>query len=305
VTNIAVSADNDSSGMSDECEGDDEIKKFSESKAVSSENEAVLLYNVRMGKETKNDNKPTYFGCVGSLDNLETTSDKKILFSVHGFNEKPKKHLNFSGRYHEKQLCDTANDSTDTCRDYFIVPVIWNTSGNGLKDYLKDKNKGAPIAARNFADLSMLLKNGNSPKSIMVHSMGNYILKMFAEDIAEEEIETPYFDDIFMVAPDVRVGIFDEGSTDGVNIAKLASAKVHVLWAKRDYALFGRRFFNNREKAIGANGRIAERKLNPSLKNKVIFHKIRRPCADGAGPICHNYHFADEAIGIYSKYSGN
>ena len=109
--------------------------------------------------------------------------------------------------------------------------------------------------------------------SIMCHSMGNYVLKKMAP---EETVKDPFqFDNIFMVAADVRAVTFDEKKGveevtvtvngkkekvldhDGKDLLRLAKHKIHVCWYGSDLALLGRRaevWSNRGRAAIGRNG---------------------------------------------------
>ena len=154
-----------------------------------------------------------------------------------------------------------ALESVDTLNEYldgktpgaFVVPIIWPSeeSLNLLSGYPQQK-ADAPGAAR---ALRILLKklgdaNINLPISVMAHSMGNYLLGQFAPDA--DETPAFVFENIFMVAADIRASTFDasEGpEARGAGIVRIAKNKIHILHNREDKALIARVATNNQQLA--------------------------------------------------------
>ena len=210
----------------------------------------------------------------------------------------------------------------------FCVPVIWpferpsNWSPRRILDLAGygTQKAGADGAARGLReeilpylqheiDKDGLKSDGtNVSISIMCHSMGNYVLKKMAP-----ETESAFqFDNIFMVAADVRATTFDEvkgvdetGDHDGKDIARLAKHKIHVCWYSLDLALLGRRLpifvENGGRAALGRRGlksKYMEQLIEP--KGKFIDHEWDK---DGPkfpmGLSGHNYQTQKEALKYY------
>ena len=104
----------------------------------------------------------------------------KPLFCVHGFNVQPGSHL--------KNLKEQARKFDEG--KFSIVPVLWPSKG-GVRNYWGDRGDGAPGAGNAF---SLMKRMDSFPnKSLLCHSMGNFVLRCAAQTNIR-------FDNIFMVA---------------------------------------------------------------------------------------------------------
>eukprot|EP00554_Chaetoceros_debilis_P002889 CAMPEP_0194096008 /NCGR_PEP_ID=MMETSP0149-20130528/57123_1 /TAXON_ID=122233 /ORGANISM="Chaetoceros debilis, Strain MM31A-1" /LENGTH=421 /DNA_ID=CAMNT_0038781973 /DNA_START=17 /DNA_END=1280 /DNA_ORIENTATION=+ len=184
----------------------------------------------------------------------------KPLFCIHGFSVQPRGHL---------KAIKEATVNRFNQGKFMPIPVMW-PSGGGVK-YLGDR-KTTPGAGNGLKSLKKALDSFPS-KSLLAHSMGNRVLRHAADSKLK-------FDNIFMVAADVRHDIFhkdyinsgdanDENRTElqGKKICSMLSSgsngkpkgKVYVLYNGADYALTGSRFIKLKLKsrlgAIGAHCR--------------------------------------------------
>jgi len=183
------------------------------------------------------------------------------------------------------------DNEEESPKKLLVLPILWAATWDNLW-YGDDRNTSAPEAATNFSALSSLLndvlQNSSVKKSIIAHSMGNYVLRIFAQNYTSNE---PVFENVFMVAPDVRWDLFNqdyisrgeietqenaEKANGGLQIALLAKNKVHVLYTVNDVALLFRqtwhRFFGNETSALGRCAGFAMDTVHSSLKNKIVFH---------------------------------
>lgn len=187
--------------------------------------------------------------------------DMNLLLYAHGIGNDAKMAI---------KSCDDFNYKHQSSTNYHAVPIIWSTSTSGnvvnTLNICQDKEKNAPAAADKFATdiwpILYLVEKANIKMSFMSHSLGNYLLSMFAQYIGEnpETANTVKpFEEIFMVAPCLRNNIFDgdENQMDknkvmksfpyendqiydmhemngGNHIASLAQNGVHVLWSRTD-----------------------------------------------------------------------
>jgi len=124
-----------------------------------------------------------------------------------------------------------------------IIPVIW-PSEVGVTSYLKNKRKYVPVAVTELNTLLKTVTKDNlfKGKNLICHSLGNFLLRKIANEEKNTKVK---FDNIFMVAADVRHNLFDEdyinrdgGSKDGLNIFRMLDTnsstgkpkgKIHVL----------------------------------------------------------------------------
>jgi len=128
---------------------------------------------------------------------------KKILFVVHGWNNDV-----------EDSWC-TANTIEEHSDKYMVIPIIWKTDRGQLHDwdYRFDRVHTAPPAGTELEKLfDSFFAKISQPKSWMCHSMGCHVTQFFTQDISDDAgwTEENRFDDLFMVAPDVRYDIFNE-----------------------------------------------------------------------------------------------
>ena len=261
-------------------EGTDKVEF---SRFTGSEDEASILYDIhrtnkRVGflwrypvyEAKKTREKSAVLRILG--DQKPPTSN--ILVYVHGFSVSPTDAMKSCAEYNKRQD-----------RKYFAIPVIWDTTEGNLFAYGSDRRDHAPDAGESLKGLLELLMKQSAQSdwahkwSLMCHSMGNYVLRVCAQlrhvdAQGRPEPGKAIFEDIFMVAADVREDIFDTDANDYdpntypslvstafkmltdkrpetlfdigkmnpcLDIASLANNKVHVLWSRKDKALLGRR----------------------------------------------------------------
>jgi len=129
---------------------------------------------------------------------------KAIMFYIHGWNS--------AARY---TLCKAREITTKT--DYLAIPVIWNNyRGNFFAgDYRYDRVHTAPAVGMQLAKhYKSFFHKITEPKDWMCHSMGCFVIQFLASDVYEagdfDDSNGTKFDDLFLVAPDVRLDIFNE-----------------------------------------------------------------------------------------------
>jgi len=135
-------------------------------------------------------------------DAFVASGKKKIMFFVHGWNSDL-----------EDAWCGGKNFREGS--DYFGIPVIWRTDRGMLYDYdyRYDRIHTAPNAGITLSHLyESFFAQIEDPKSWMCHSMGCHVTQFFAQEIHDDDAfrEETRFDDVFLVAPDLRYDIFNE-----------------------------------------------------------------------------------------------
>ena len=154
---------------------------------------ATFLENVRQINDTDENGKRLFEAETvtvarakeiinGDGDDLEGGEGGKPLFCVHGFNTQPGQHLN---KMNSQATREKFNQGKFT-----LVPVLWPSAG-GVTNYGPDRIT-APGAGNAFKTLKKGIDSFPS-KSLLCHSMGNYILR----HAADEKFQ---FDNIFMAA---------------------------------------------------------------------------------------------------------
>jgi hypothetical protein len=216
-----------------------------------------------------------------------------LLLCVHGFRKQPAEWLTTCAAY------DGGNRFT-------VVPVLWPASDARTfwEAYYEDRHN-ARFTGAAFRPLLECLEQISGPKSLMCHSMGNYILTWSAPVTAPAQL----FDNIFMVAADVDQDIFTSSShnDDASNTTPHAAAaaghrilnlahRVHVLYSNLDVALWGRQVSTIRTPVLGLHGppREVDRKVT-SLKCNDFAR------SDGDFWVGHNYFFSKKAIEYYES----
>jgi len=196
-------------------------------------------------------------------DAFQRSQKRAILFVIHGWN--------VAARW---TLCEARAITEKT--DYLAVPVIWNNHRGGFfsYDYRYDRVHTAPAAGKTLAEhYKTFFHRISAPKNWMCHSMGCFVIQFFATDAYEagdfHDPEGTKSDDVFLVAPDLRVDIFNEypigGGKDknecepdqwnthdesrripdcrpggGDAIVGMVNKKVHVHWNPHDEAGYAR-----------------------------------------------------------------
>jgi hypothetical protein len=153
-------------------------------------------------------------------------SNRKVLFSVHGFMGDPRGYLLQVKGIEER------------FQKFKLIPVLWPSAGIMLGYYRdRDLSKGAGKAFQSIVE-----PMGSFSKSILCHSMGNRVLRNFANPSFN-------FDNIFMAAPDVNSDLFNESyieggkeewRKDGLRIKDMLTdkgGKIHILFNRNDMDL--------------------------------------------------------------------
>lgn len=219
-------------------------------------------------------------------ENNVENQNRRILLCVHGINTKPSAWLNECSSYPGEK--------------YLVIPVLWSTAG-GISRYIQDRETSAPAASASFK--KFLLEGGLPRMSIMAHSLGCYIVELAA---AGGDVRS-CFDNIFMVAADVRNDLFDEEANrkartqHGFDIVGMLKkdGKVHVLYSRADTALQGVRIANPSKKPLGMTGCVIT-KLDPRVDGRVV----NKDCTNfGAPGLGHNYFFHDAAVRYYEEHA--
>jgi hypothetical protein len=214
----------------------------------------------------------------------------KPLFCIHGWSIQPGQHL---------QDLQAAGKKFDQGK-FTLVPVIWPTR-QGIFNYLPDQETSAAGAGKAFMTLKKGINNFPS-KSLLCHSMGNFVLRNAA-------FEKFKFDNIFMVAADVRYDLFNKDyirggdepeRKDGVNICKMisnpAKGKVHILWNPLDAIIFLSLVANGVQR-IGATG-VNDNLIDDDCKGFVVNKNVRRSLRFWE-IAAHEFQFNDFAIKYY------
>lgn len=295
---------------------------------------ARFLYDIQRTPK-RIQGQPVYHARIATDADVERILNEQqadnVLLAVHGFSASPTDAMRGVQSYNKRPD-----------RKYLAIPVIWDTS-ESLATYATDRRDLAPEAGE--ALLGLLRDMMEDPHfqnrrrlSIMCHSMGNYVLRACAQ--MRRDNAPPVFDDIFMVAADVREDLFDMDANDfpedrnlgnscsveefdvhvanpGLDVASLARKKVHVLWSRGDTALM----VSHLTKALKL-GRKEEGKR--SVKNKRITNRalgshgrgreakthpvlqdkvVFHDCGrfNWGFPAFHGYHWADGAVKIYES----
>jgi len=238
------------------------------------------------------------------INNASEDGVGKPLFCLHGFRVQPSIHLQTV-----KDMSAKFNQGKFT-----LVPVMWPSVG-GLDDYWEDRRNapGVGTALRSLKEGIDSFPN----KSVLAHSMGNRVLRHAADSDFK-------FDNIFMVAADVRHDIFDEeyinsgsaGCDDGLKICGMLTrtndepnGKVYVLVNGADYALVASGLdpskWVSRLGAVGAHyfkwwGMWFEDKTksHPQIRD-CIENKMCNPLLQWNEKLSHGYEFKDFSVKFY------
>ena len=163
-----------------------------------------------------------------STDPEDATVNRKVLFTIHGFNVEPRGYL-LQVKGVEIRF-----------RKFKLIPVLWPSKGNILA-YLIDRSL-SKAAGRAFKSIYEPTKSFS--KSLIAHSMGNRVLRNFASEAFN-------FDNIFMVAADTDGRMFyqsyieagdQEWRKDGLRIKDMLTdgedggkkGKIHVVYNRKD-----------------------------------------------------------------------
>jgi len=235
----------------------------------------------------------------------EGGNEGQPLFCIHGFTVQPGGHLKNLNNLNKKKF---------TKGKFILVPVIWPSS---KFKYWVDRETSMR-AGKAFAALKDRI-NSFPSKSLLCHSMGNRVLRHAANAKFK-------FDNIFMVAADVRHDLFHkdyirgndgpkEEREDGLEICKMLSnrekGKVHVLYNGADFALNPSGWnpmtwksrlgsvSNNQERTWYGGWREADL-TDPEIKEFVV-NKACNPHLTILNKLSHSYQFNDFAIRYYQE----
>jgi len=140
----------------------------------------------------------------GIITNLFTETKKDIMFFIHGWN---------SGA--RSAIC-TTQVLNERLKNYVVIPLIWNTD-RGLAqaaDYRHDRVVTASKASMSLANLyNTLFRKLTCKKNWVCHSMGCYVTQYFAQEVNPDQSDA-LFQNLIMVAPDVRYDLFNEWPMD-------------------------------------------------------------------------------------------
>lgn len=209
-----------------------------------------------------------------------TKTNTPTLLCLHGFATQPDAWLEDCANYPR----NSKNETT------VVIPILWAAADglNPWQAYRADRT-GAQVVGDALAPL-LTCARALQNKSLMCHSMGNFVLQWAASPALELEYEDR-FRDIFMVAPDTDQDMFR--SSEGQNILKLVQNRVHVLHAKDDRALNFRQRFVIRRKALGLRGDPTNAALNFDCLS----------FSGKADPLVHHsYQFHPRAVQYYERW---
>lgn len=262
-----------------------------------SDDQAVILADIQGSEKRRGWQRfPIYRGRIVNetaiIEKLQADIDQEeVLLYMHGFNVPP-------GRVMEK--------CAEYTRDYsrLVIPLIWAVEDSSVFGYQTDLMLNAPTAAGCFRDKLHIIND--IPKSLLCHSMGNFVLRLAARTCTANE--SP-FHDIFMVAADVSHGIFDTSQNnhtnqtlnDGLEIASMAKRKIHVMYSPHDLAMKLRPFHPATwgVRGLGLAG-YEEENLHPDLFDKLV----QCDCSQWSGEddwMHHGYAFTSESIAYYES----
>jgi Alpha/beta hydrolase of unknown function (DUF900) len=230
---------------------------------------------------------------------------KSAVFFLHGFNSNPTGVFKGWQKYQD-QLPDGSSRE--------VVPVLWADNQLSIFGYSLDKLCNVDPAGQALSDLVGIANGWAFPtRSLVCHSMGNFVLRRLARHVATTQGVNVRFDDIFMVAADVSDQVFDAAHNqvdpnrpasaeecDGISILALAAHQVHVLHSSNDWALKARVVPNCGGRALGARGyddgsRLPNARGGNKLTQTDCSHLPRGGC------LGHNYQFEGWAVATYER----
>ncbi len=224
----------------------------------------------------------------------DSSANRKVLFSVHGFNGNPRGYL-LQVKYIEERF-----------QKFKLIPVLWPSAGSML-GYFRDRSL-SKAAGKAFQSIVEPIETFD--KSLLCHSMGNYLLRNFANPSYN-------FDNIFMVASDVESKIFyesyieggdQEWRKDGLEITKMLNdkkdgGKVHILYNKNDSDLLLSTVVNMKSR-LGRDGLSFDggccgniEKLHDEVKDKIT--SVDWTNNSPSNP--HNYQFDWSVVAYYES----
>lgn len=221
------------------------------------------------------------------------TSKYHVLYNIHGWSEEPLSSYDQAAKYN------------DNNHDYLVIPIQWRSTWGPTKmlEYESMRNNRAPLMGKLLAEKSSVFQ-ADYPTSIMCHSMGNYVFRVFAQNVSNP---TTMFRNFFSVAADARMDMFSSEFNPDTNISYEVSKKAsladtqgldipadetrpnggiaiskvatnsHIVWNWGDHALLIRETFqmgfgDGLRKALGKYGWESEEAMDAFFVDKVKFH---------------------------------
>lgn len=251
---------------------------------------------------------------------LDAVGKDHVLYYTHGLAIDPSKSI--------KETKDLQNGA------YEMISIHWrNHWGSGFLSYDYCRRAYAPRIGKHLAAAFEAFNGVDYYQSMMSHSMGNYVFRVFAQNIENNGFtipEEPVFKNWFSVAADARMDMFsseynpavsgldelespedleedldmpeDELVANGGYTISRVAANSHVLYDRWDGALSIRETFQagwgeGIRKALGKYGRQAEMDMDEYFDDKVKFHNF-----DQFGPL-HNYQLRPDVKDVYVEWA--
>jgi len=294
------------------------------------ESETKFLKDVRYCPDAGYFGAYRIYGEVVSLEEFKALVEEEIrtndaldhvMYHFHGWSVDPETSFMQGHSFMEMHAANTG---------YLWIPFTWRSTWQSINKYANydfDRNSYAIEAGETYA-ASLDVFKLSVPTSLMAHSMGNYVTQLVAQNTVDPEI---VFENIFMVAADVRMDMFAtdsnpaapqatniQGKADQANVyldipaeelrenggyalTRLAN-HVHVLWNTGDpqlgiRELFQQGFGENIQRALGKYGDESEELTTlPYFQERVTYHDFSFEGED------HSYQLYQDAIDIYARY---
>jgi len=254
---------------------------------------------------------------------------KNVLYHLHGFANNPKSPYDAIYNYNKKKVA-------------LGIPIQWRNKWGQPKtsSYPRDRDTNAIIMgkllAKNFA-----IFNADYKQSIMCHSMGNWVFRVFAQKVTNP---LRVFEAAFMVAADVRTDLFsnhfnkkaprtkheeeldefnalvqqesdtppkdkwakEEFEPDGGYAITKIAKMTHVVWNKWDVALkiregFKMPFVPHIKRALGRFGDAGEHWMKLEYFKQRVFFHDFSPKLEDWG-VQHNYQWDKVATDLYRQF---
>eukprot|EP00585_Thalassiosira_rotula_P002703 CAMPEP_0196141514 /NCGR_PEP_ID=MMETSP0910-20130528/9931_1 /TAXON_ID=49265 /ORGANISM="Thalassiosira rotula, Strain GSO102" /LENGTH=394 /DNA_ID=CAMNT_0041402677 /DNA_START=94 /DNA_END=1278 /DNA_ORIENTATION=+ len=298
------------------------------------ESETKFLKDVRYCPDAGSFGAYRIYGEVVPLEEFKAAVEEEVrtngnidhvFYEIHGVGIDPETTFLDSYRFNEMHGENTG---------YLMIPMSWRSHwGVALTLYDIDRNGPAIEAGKTFA-ASMDVFKSSVPTSIMVHSMGNWVARVMAQNTVDPEI---VFENMFMVGADARMDLFStdfnpaapqainvKGNTvkddvyldipedelrenGGYAITQIAN-HVHVIWNSADAALDIRELFQvgygeNVRRALGKVGDESETLTElPYFQERVTYHDFSNMGIPFPG---HEYQFDQIAVDVYAEFKSD
>lgn len=122
-----------------------------------------------------------------------------VLYNIHGFNVAPQSAFD---------LAETFKENYEDATKMLFIPVMWRNYWElQLPSYELDRVHHAIRDGKMFAAYADVF-NANFTANMMCHSMGNYVFRVMAQELADTGASEVLFDKVFMVSADSRSDMF-------------------------------------------------------------------------------------------------